>query len=302
MKMGKKVDMKNTDILNWLHNSKAVKEKWVKTQKEILAQSKIKECTFKPNINKKSGDKGKFSNLYQKAKRKQFKKSKELTKNEIEYEKQKNECTFEPKINKRKSSEKMSIEVRKDSNQNSNPEVTSTLRNIDQIDFDYVNKKIEEFRHLNDDMSAASAVNSENSHNHTPVKIGNVLAVDNKFLSETPKTEELEEEMRDQVLEYQNPIFDIGMRKREGEIHMHKNLSPEDNGIEYIENDPENDDNPLLFVDVNLGPDKAERIVVFEGDTAVDLASRFAERHNLNEIMTHKLTQLLEAEISSLNN
>ena len=29
---------------------------------------------------------------------------------------------------------------------------------------------------------------------------------------------------------------------------------------------------PLLFVDVNLGGEAAERIVVFEGDTAKDLA------------------------------
>ena len=79
------------------------------------------------------------------------------------------------------------------------------------------------------------------------------------------------------------------------------NMFPEDNGVEYIENDPECEDNPLLFVDVNLGPDKAERIVVFEGDTADDLAFRFSQRHDLNEIMTSKLTQLLEAEISGLN-
>jgi len=34
---------------------------------------------------------------------------------------------------------------------------------------------------------------------------------------------------------------------------------------------------PLLFVDVNLGGDVAERIVVFEGDTAKELAKRFCD-------------------------
>lgn len=40
---------------------------------------------------------------------------------------------------------------------------------------------------------------------------------------------------------------------------------------------------PLLYVDVNLGGDNSERIVVFEGDTAIALAKRFCEEHNLDE-------------------
>ena len=35
---------------------------------------------------------------------------------------------------------------------------------------------------------------------------------------------------------------------------------------------PKNDKQALLYVDVNLGPNKAERIIVYEGDTAIDLA------------------------------
>ena len=31
---------------------------------------------------------------------------------------------------------------------------------------------------------------------------------------------------------------------------------------------PKNDKQALLYVDVNLGPNKAERIIVYEGDTA----------------------------------
>ena len=37
---------------------------------------------------------------------------------------------------------------------------------------------------------------------------------------------------------------------------------------------------PLLFVDVNLGVGKQERIVVCEGDRADDLAERFAKMHS----------------------
>ena len=37
---------------------------------------------------------------------------------------------------------------------------------------------------------------------------------------------------------------------------------------------------PLLFVDVNLGVGKQERIVVCEGDRADELAERFAAMHS----------------------
>lgn len=50
---------------------------------------------------------------------------------------------------------------------------------------------------------------------------------------------------------------------------------------------------PLLFVDVNLGGDVAERIVVYDGDTANDLAKRFCDEHNLDEDTQEKLEELL---------
>jgi hypothetical protein len=37
---------------------------------------------------------------------------------------------------------------------------------------------------------------------------------------------------------------------------------------------------PLLFVDVNLGSGRTERITVFEGDRSEDLAARFAAEHS----------------------
>ena len=42
---------------------------------------------------------------------------------------------------------------------------------------------------------------------------------------------------------------------------------------------------PLLYVDVNLGPNKSERIVVFDGDTAINLSEDFSTRHGLDNIM-----------------
>lgn len=51
---------------------------------------------------------------------------------------------------------------------------------------------------------------------------------------------------------------------------------------------------PKLFVDVNIGKQGMERIVVFEGDKAEDLARNFCLKNGLNGEMEEKLRQLLE--------
>ena len=63
---------------------------------------------------------------------------------------------------------------------------------------------------------------------------------------------------------------------------------------------PKNDKQALLYVDVNLGPNKSERIIVYEGDTAGELAQQFAEKHGLDEGMKEKLTHLLDNQIGGL--
>ncbi len=57
---------------------------------------------------------------------------------------------------------------------------------------------------------------------------------------------------------------------------------------------------PLIFVDVNLAPGRSERITVFLGDTAYELASQFAVKHGLEFTMRQKLEVLLESQISEL--
>lgn len=49
------------------------------------------------------------------------------------------------------------------------------------------------------------------------------------------------------------------------------------------EDDEEDDNPPLLFVDVNLGASEQQRIVVYEGDTAPDLAAKFCAEHELDD-------------------
>jgi len=76
----------------------------------------------------------------------------------------------------------------------------------------------------------------------------------------------------------------------------------EDYPQDYEGQDEENEGegNPLLFVDVNLGPGRAERIVVYDGDTADELADEFTKKHGLDESLKEKLVKLLENQIAGL--
>jgi len=51
---------------------------------------------------------------------------------------------------------------------------------------------------------------------------------------------------------------------------------------------------PMLYVDVNLGNSGTQRIVVYDGDTAEGLALKFATEYQLDDVMKEKLTQMLQ--------
>ena len=87
--------------------------------------------------------------------------------------------------------------------------------------------------------------------------------------------------------------------------HEAEGSDRENNGEEPAsepEEDEDYDDSnpPLLFVDVNLGQDEQQRIVVYEGDTAEDLAEKFCAEHQLDEETQKNLEALLEQQIASV--
>ena len=67
------------------------------------------------------------------------------------------------------------------------------------------------------------------------------------------------------------------INKHMSEEDCHEEMSPSENEREE-----------LLYIDVNLG-DIVERIVVHSGDTAVDLASKFASDHSKNAYLNNRL-------------
>jgi len=73
-----------------------------------------------------------------------------------------------------------------------------------------------------------------------------------------------------------------GENGRENAIHdgdrEDEEVDDEDDDEDYDDSNP-----PLLFVDVNLGANEQQRIVVYEGDTAKELADKFCQVHDLDE-------------------
>ena len=64
---------------------------------------------------------------------------------------------------------------------------------------------------------------------------------------------------------------------------LHEINSNDDDDQQAVKSDQESERQPLLFVDINLGGDEQERIVVYEGDTSQKLAQEFCLEHNLDD-------------------
>lgn len=57
---------------------------------------------------------------------------------------------------------------------------------------------------------------------------------------------------------------------------------------------------PILFVDINLGKSRVERLTVFDGDNPKDVSKEFAERTGINEKMRVKLENMLQEQLTGL--
>jgi hypothetical protein len=79
-------------------------------------------------------------------------------------------------------------------------------------------------------------------------------------------------------------MVDGSSSKRTSEIYGKGDCSSRSRYIDsdYIdarESNKKATETPLLYIDINLGEDRSERIVVYEGDSARQLASKFCEEH-----------------------
>lgn len=82
----------------------------------------------------------------------------------------------------------------------------------------------------------------------------------------------MEEEIEEEKVDQHQKVIDLRDEKPEEE-EQQDNQDEEDEDKNDDEDEEEDDgQQPLLFVDINLGGDEQERIVVYEGDTAKNLA------------------------------
>lgn len=64
--------------------------------------------------------------------------------------------------------------------------------------------------------------------------------------------------------------------------------------------DESEEEQPLLYVDVNLGPEGNQRIVMYEGDDPNDVARKFADQYDLDQEMEERLQSLLKEQIQNV--
>ena len=62
----------------------------------------------------------------------------------------------------------------------------------------------------------------------------------------------------------------------------------------------EEEEIPILFLDVNFGNGEITRIVMYENDTPQELADAFCKEHNLDEQKRDKLIEIIEKHLHNM--
>lgn len=87
------------------------------------------------------------------------------------------------------------------------------------------------------------------------------------------------------------PYFDTQTTQRDQDCGAARDAGEDDESVPQqrdtapipISSYSETQRQPLLFVDVNLGPSKSERIIVRDGDTSEGLANQFCLQHGIKD-------------------
>ncbi|CAD8112021.1 unnamed protein product [Paramecium sonneborni] len=257
-------------------------------KKQEIMQQELDKCPFKPqllnsqnNEERKSQQKkqDKHLQLYSLAKPQTQKRDR--TTEEIEYEKQLEECTFQPDLQTKTNQQQ------KQDSHYVNKDVDKTVQRMKQarqrreevqgmLERGYKNTKGQQ----NQQNQVQQIQQKKESRNEFQNQI--------KQTSQSSRQKSIQSQESQQMNTFQSQNFQMDESQPKEEQSDIRSGSQQDERI------------PLLFVDVNLGPSKTERIVVYEGDQSCDLAARFANEHNLDEFMQEKLKELLDYQISGL--
>ena len=276
----------NSRRIEQLYLESAKKKNHLEKEKEKFLEQKEKEekkiCTFKPKINSNS----KYNNniipvadninsqelrmelLYKKGTENLLNK-KDKTNDEIEAEKYKNELTFKPNIH------------------NVNYDIFKKNLNIIDSDFEKFNQRLQKGREERELKEAA-------------LERGEFLIQNNKNFSDNKNN-------NDNIIRNNQKKKSFGFKKR-----SFVDKKDKDDKINFINDDynknyntyniksKHENENPILQIDINLKHGMKKQVLVYEGDTAENLAKEFSEENNLDDKMTKKLENLIQQEIDKL--
>lgn len=57
---------------------------------------------------------------------------------------------------------------------------------------------------------------------------------------------------------------------------------------------------PILFLDVNLGKGKVDRLVIMDGDDPLEIANKFCELHQLTDKKKRKLISVIKQQLTGM--
>eukprot|EP00347_Sterkiella_histriomuscorum_P024180 403332030 len=361
-KLAEQINEEKISTFEWLA-AQGNKDEWRQNAKQVLEKESLKECTFKPNLQRESsnnrsqishakrdvsntsksrtrdyGSSGdRFNDLYNLAKRMQQKPKTDKTTEEIEFEKAKDECSFAPNRNKVN---------------NQSEQLPTTQHDKPLIEDKYVQKDIERLRKAREERERVKKytergiiLNESTSKNSTsssiiqkqrPQTVTNATslsrqqsefsAAQNSYRAQHQQKSSLQ----NQRLGYSQNKSSVGMfnpipnssnditpakpysQQNDNESLRQQNIQQQKQLVQQqiqktlqqpaqTPSQPiKSPEQPLLFIDINLGEESTERIVVYEGDSAKELAQKFCELHNLDEETQVKLEEQLAAQIRSV--
>ncbi|KAL4438832.1 hypothetical protein ABPG74_016552 [Tetrahymena malaccensis] len=291
-------NLSNADIQNARRLAQIKINEKIKQEKE---QQQLNQCTFHPEtVSSRSPfrdnqNKSVYDLLYDQRK-KELKRDK--SKQEVEYEKECDECTFNPQINVNYNSN-----IKKNQSQlTQQPYVRNAdlaIKRMKQAQEEHTYKEKYKSRGYEFPKRPASLLPNNNSNNvsKSPRPSHNQK---NKSIQINPKqgqnhNEKYKSKNTNLPSEYSTINF-----QSNGQGDSIQQYYSHNNGADMDYAQMQNYERPImLYVDVNLGENQMQRIVVREGDKPEQLTDEFIKYYQLPQEIKPKLVELLAQQINS---
>ncbi|KAL4488430.1 hypothetical protein ABPG72_019280 [Tetrahymena utriculariae] len=292
-------NVSNADIQNARRLAQIKINEKIKQEKE---QQQLNLCTFHPEtVSSRSPfrdnqNKSVYDLLYDQRKKEQ---KRDKSKQEVEYEKECDECTFNPQINVNYNSN-----IKKNqSQQMQQPYVRNAdlaIKRMKQAQEEHTYKEKYKSRGYELPKRPASLLPNNNSNNvsKSPRPSHNQK---NKSIQINPKQgQNHNEKYKSKNANLPSEYSTINYQSNGQGDSIQQLFYHNSNGTDMDYNQMQNYERPImLYVDVNLGENQMQRIVVREGDKPEQLTDQFIKYYQLPQEIKPKLVELLAQQINS---